>query len=479
MSKRVPRLARAARMAIALALLSGVVGGCWIRNFDADLEPDLVLISIDSLRADHLQLYGHDRATSPVLSQLGREGVVFYQALSSAPWTLPSMASVHTGVPPHRHGAISNSSGIDPSLPMLAEALRDGGYRTLAVTSHAFVSEQFGFARGFDVFDESIRADHTGSTSEALTEAALAHFVEDSDAPIFLWVHYFDPHYNYERHPEYALAEGPTGRFGDAIEFATPDGRELRDVSSSELDYMRGVYDEEIANTDHWIGQLVEGVRDARRGRAAIFAITADHGEAFFDHGRLAHGRDVYQELVRVPLIITGDIDRTIRGVGTRRPVETAAIATTLLGLAKIEEHPFAGIDLIDTAMSRRSPPFAMSEGSYARGPDGRKVAIMQGNWKLIHDLDRNRYELYNVQTDPEELNDLSKDPKSQAKLKLLQGAVAARSQAVRALRSKGAPKTRRIRLDAQNAERLRALGYLESPSEDASSGEAESAAPR
>ena len=449
---------------LLIAALVGPLGGCWIRNFDRDKQPDLVLITVDTLRADHLQLYGHKRTNSPVLAQLGREGVTFYQAIAPAPWTLPSMASIHTGAPPHRHGAIDNGSPIDPALPTVAEVLQRHGYRTVAVTSHAFVGQAFGFARGFDVFDESIRADHTGSTSQALTEAALAHLEEDGDSPTFLWVHYFDPHYNYERHPEYALAEGPQGRFGDSVDFASPDGRELLDATRSELDYMRDVYDEEIAHTDHWIGQLVEGVRGAHRDRAAIFAVTADHGEAFLEHGRLAHGRELYDELIRVPLIISGDIDRTIRGIGTGRAVETSAMATTLLGLAGIEEHEIEGIDLIETALNRQSPPFAFSEGSHARGSDGRKVAIVQGDWKLIHDLDRNRFEFYNRRVDPHEHKDLARDPKSRKKLGLLKDPLLARSKAVRALSARRGGPAPAARLDADERARLSALGYLDAP---------------
>ncbi len=468
------------RASFALSALSLLVasGGCWIRSFDQDKQPDLVLITVDTLRADHLDLYGYDRATSPALTKLGREGIVFYQAMAAAPWTLPSMASIHTGTLPSVHGAVTNERAIAPGLPTVAEALHKKGYRTVAVTSHAFVGRGFGFDRGFDVFDDSQQADHRGETSQSLTTTALQLLSADSESPTFLWVHYFDPHYSYERHPEYALAEGLRGRFGDTIDFQSPDGRELHDVSRSELDYMRDVYDEEIAHTDHWIGQLVEGVRDADRDRAAIFVVTADHGEAFLEHGQLAHGRALYDELIRVPLIIGGDIDRTIRGMGTGRAVETASIATTLSGLAKVYETRFPGIDLIDTALGRTTPPFAISEGSYARGRDGRKVALMQGDWKLIHDLDSDTYEFFNRRADPEERHDLTDDPKSQRKRDLLMAGLAPHSQALRAMDSKS--KAVPAALEDEEAARLRALGYLDDSSDVPSpDGGAVNAAPR
>lgn len=459
------------RLALVLAFSALFASGCWIRTFDPEKRPDLVLITVDTLRADHLGLYGHDRPTSPAITKLGREGIVFQQAFASAPWTLPSMASIHTGKPPHVHGAFTNGRPIDAALPTVAEALDRAGYRTIAVTSHAFVGRGYGFDRGFDTFDDRNQADHRGSTSQALTEAALAHLAEDRDAPTFLWVHYFDPHYSYERHPEYGIATGMSGRFGDVIDFESPDGRELLDMNRSELEYMRDVYDEEIAHTDHWIGRLVEGVRDADRDRAAIFVLTADHGEAFLERGRLAHGRDLYDELIRVPLVISGDIDRTIRGVGTRRPVETAAVATTLLGLAGIEEDPFAGVDLVDTALNRQTPPFAVSEGSYARGRDGRKVALIDGDWKLIHDLESEGFELYNRRADPAERKNLIDDEKSQRKLEMLMAPLLERSQAVREVYASRAP-VAAARPSAEETARLRALGYLEPEASSGSAGE-------
>ena len=437
-----------------------VANGCWIRTFDTSKRPDLVLVTVDTLRADHLELHGHPRATSPALTRLGRTGIVFRNAVAQAPWTLPSMASLHTGQPPSVHGAIDSQHSIAMTLPTLAELLRAQGYRTQAVVSHAFVGSAYGFARGFEDFDETLVQGHDGSSSQALTQTALAYFDQASDAPTFLWVHYFDPHYSYTRHPEYGFATGPRGRFADTIAFATPDATELLDLSRVEQRYMVDVYDEEIAHTDHWIGQLIDGIREADRDRAAIFVVTSDHGEAFLERGRLGHGRDLYDELIHVPLIVGGDIDRTIRGIMVGRPVETSAIATTLLRLAGVADPALPGIDLIDTAQSRRIPSFALSEGSYARGSDGRQVSVQQGNWKLIHHLDADRYELYNHATDPEERNDLIEDPKMHAKRTFLQSVVAPRSQAIRAMepdRDHARP-----RLDPDQQAKLRALGYLD-----------------
>ena len=439
-------------------LLSLPLVGCGNRSFDASKRPDIVLITLDTVRADHLELYGYPRATAPNLARLGASGIVFERAVAQAPWTLPSMASIHTGVAPSEHGAVDNASPIDAALPTLAEVLKTSGYRTQAVVSHVFVGSQFGFGRGFDSIDESHIPGHDGSSSRVLTQTALALFGQPSDAPSFLWVHYFDPHYSYLRHAEFDFATGRSGRFGDAIHFASPEGTELLDLSPIERQYMSDVYDEELAHTDHWLGSLIEGVLAADRNRAAVFIVTADHGEAFLERGRLAHGKDVYDELIHVPLVIGGDLEDSMRELRIGQPVETASIAATVLGLARVEQHSVPGTDLISATLSHELPPHVFSEGTYARGSDGRKLAIVHGSWKLIHHLDDDRYELYDRAHDPGELKNLFDDPAS-AKIKdMLIDASAQRSAALRALTA------REIKAALSRAERekLRALGYLE-----------------
>ena len=452
---------------VAALFLSLIQTGCWIRSFDASARPDLVLITIDSLRADHLELYGHTRPTAPNLLKLGRAGVTFKHAVAAAPWTLPSMASIHTGLPPSRHGATSNQSAIGKQHPAVASLLQASGYQTRAVVSHVFVGSSFGFARGFDDFNERHVQDHSGSSSEVLTQVALESFNAAGDGPTFLWVHYFDPHYSYERHPEYDFATGRTGRFGDSIDFESPNGTELLGVSAVAERYMIDVYDEEIAHTDKHVGALIDGVIGAGRDRGVIFVVTADHGEGFLDHNRFGHGRDLYDELIHVPLIIGGDIPRTMWGLSIGSPVETSSIATTLLQFAGVEEHTLRGMNLFDTALSRSTPSYVSSEGSYASGTDQRQVSVERGRWKMIQHLDNGRVELYNRHTDPGEQNNIAGDPKV--------ARVQADMRAIMDIRLAEIPspgtapettpnaKTAPAQISKAEREKLKALGYLES----------------
>lgn len=432
--------------------------GC---EMEPDLDPkrpDLILITIDTLRADHLDLHGYARPTAPNLEKLGRTGIVFEHAVASAPWTLPSMASIHTGLLPSEHGAVDSGTPIHPHHPTLATRLKEHGYETHAVVSHVFVGSKFGFARGFDAFNERHLQGHDGSSSAQLTKAALEQFGSRGDGPAFLWVHYFDPHYSYERHPEYEFATGPKGRFGDAVVFLSPEGTEYLNASPDEAQYMLDVYDEEIAHTDHHVASLIDGVREASRGRPTVFVVTADHGEAFHEHGRLGHGKDVYDEMVRVPLIIGGDVPAGMSGRSTPHPVETASIASTLLILAGIDTHGFNGSDLLATARGEASPPYVFSEGSYARAHDQRKVSVDDGRWKLIVHQDEDRRELYDRQSDPGENENLIDAPGvAQIRASLL-AALNARDAVIPSQTKASDP------ADLSDAERrkLEALGYIE-----------------
>lgn len=399
---------------ILLPLVSGCGGGDSQDRPPA--RPDLVLITIDTLRADRLELYGHQRETAPALAALGLSGVTFEQAVSQAPWTLPAMASIHTSLYPSQHGAVLANLSLGPRAVMLAEVLRQHGYDTGAAISHRFVSRRYGFAQGFSRFNERWIATQQDVTSERLTRAALKVHDKLGDGPRFLWLHYFDPHYSYMRHAEYGFADGYRGLLSDEVRFddlGGPDGVLPGQIPEADVRYARDVYDEEIRHTDLWIGRLIEGLRSAAGDRKRIFVVTADHGEYFSEHGRFGHGKDVYRELVHVPLIIAGDHPAIEAGRRVRAYVETASIAATLMDLAGIQDHPFQGQSLLaqDADPARQSAVF--TEGNYAWGVDHRKRAVIVEPWKLIQNFDDGSFELYHLGDDPGERVDLREDPRA------------------------------------------------------------------
>lgn len=437
-------------------LLAASLGGC------ADgPRPNVVLVTVDTLRADHLEVLGHSRETAPGLRRLAEEGVLFEHAISQAPWTLPSVASLLTSLYPIQHGAVLADSALPEEAPTLAEVLREEGYGTVGVASHVFVDSRHGLAQGFDVFDESNIKGHDAVTSESLTETALSRLAE-VESPFFLWVHYFDPHFSYVRHPEFGFADGYEGALpADMITHGRLDQQTRRahsrgtTVPDGDLDYVRAVYDEEIAYTDRWIDELRSRIEADRPGEPILWLLTADHGEYFMERGRFFHGKDVYEPLVHVPLIIAGAIDPALHGTSVARSVEIRSVPLTVMRLLGIEDHPFAGESLLELAPGSEPAP-AFTQGLYARGTDQRKHAAVHEGWKLIHNLDDDSHELYFLPTDPGERRDLWETGAGSGGG--IRAILEARLEKFAALPGL-APST--LEISPEELERLRSLGYI------------------
>jgi arylsulfatase A-like enzyme len=457
-------------VAVAVAILSAHLGCSGADSTapgegnGADGPRHVVLISIDSLRADHLGAYGHDRATSPALDALAADGVVFEHAISQAPWTLPSMASLLTGLLPSEHGAVSGATPLPDARPTLAESLQERGHLTVGVVSHVFVGSRYGFDRGFEVFDETQIKGHDAVTSHDVTGRALLHLESaPRDRAFFLWVHYFDPHYTYVQHPEFGFSDGYDGELPDRLtslglgRILAGHRRAGRSFPERDLDYVRAIYDEEIAYTDLWIGRLLEGLRELDFEGSTLVIVTSDHGQYFLERGRFFHGKDVYEPLVHVPLILGGDIPAALRGVRVSRSVEVASVPRTVMGWVRGPADGFPGSDLIALAAGESvAPRPVVTEGSHVRGSDERRRAVVAGGWKLIHNLDDGSYELYDLRSDPAETRNLwERDEDSAAAAR---AALLPHLQRLAAKRPVDAPQ---IELRPEEIEHLESLGYV------------------
>ena len=308
----------------------------------ADPRPDVVLVVIDTLRADHLSAYGYRRPTSPRLDRLAREGALFLQSYSASTWTLPSTASLLTGLPPDRHGARGGVDALAEAAVTLAEELRDLGYRTAAITDGGFVDPQWGFGQGFDRYETTPRRDRGQQRVRQGAAAALRLLEENRHAPLFLLFH------TYETHQPYLNREG----FGDP--FLQEIGAQTAPASAAgaretgvevgpwtrlgerELARAVALYDGEIRRVDHYLGQLLD--RLEARGRPTAVLVTSDHGEEFQEHGGLEHfwGK-VFDENVRVPLILKAP--GAPAGRRSEAPVSGLDVMPTLLALAGAPER--------------------------------------------------------------------------------------------------------------------------------------------
>jgi arylsulfatase A-like enzyme len=410
----------ARRIAPLLLAIAALAAGC-----DGVPQPrNLLLISLDTLRADHLGCYGYPRPTSPFLDQLAARGVLFEQAWATSPWTLPSHASLFTGLYASQHGVVSNQVGLPPELPTLAELLRERGFATAGFVSGIFLGPRFGLGRGFDRYVViPTRAEEGGtatslSATRRVSEGGLAWLAVQARSPFFLFLHYFDIHSDYRPEPRFAaLFAGPYRGPVDGT------SRQLRAFLRGQIEFdaedrahLVDLYDAEIRQLDQALQELFEALRGRGELARTLVVVTADHGEEFFEHGGVFHGRTQYQEMLRVPLILTGP--GIPAGLRIDRPVSLVDLAPTLLGLLGTGAAPaVSGRDL--SALWRRPDADwpereVFAEANHTREGGSPQRAVLRGGWKLVlHDS--GRQELFDLSADPGERVDLANDQPQRA----------------------------------------------------------------
>jgi len=373
-----------------------------------DERDNIVLILVDTLRQDHVGAYGHVRDTTPAIDALADDAVRFERAYAVAPWTMPTVASMFTGLYPGRHRVRTIDQALPAEVMTIAEILSEQGYATAGVVSHVLLGRRHRFDQGFaeyvEVFDE--RRPHETVTTNDVTDAALAVLedLELREEPFFLFVHYFDPHYDYKRHPEVGFAPEAAGRLSgdEAIE----DLYEvMEDMTADELALVEAIYDEEIRHTDDGIGRLLEGLRRSGRFDDSWIVVTSDHGEEFMAHGNIGHTITLFEELVKVPLVIRPPAYlESPRAVDA--PVSLVSLTPTLLdGLG------------VDAGTVFQADSFLPLLTCAATGDDvvyletdqlvNKRGAIV-GRHKIVRDEQTGEVSLYDIVADPNEQSDLA-----------------------------------------------------------------------
>lgn len=420
--------------ALAAAVLAAGGIAAWRAGRPHAARPDVLLVTIDTLRADHVGCYGSTRAATPVLDALAARGVRFATGIAPTPLTAPSHASILTGLTPLRHGVRDNGGfALPEGVGTLAEALRAAGYRTAAFVSGFPLDRRYGLGRGFELYDDRLprgtdarRAAYVERPADQTTDALLRWLESDEHpphaaaAPRFAWVHYFDPHAPYEAPADFAR------RFADSP------------------------YDGEIAFVDAQLGRVLERLGARGRLAATLVLATADHGESLGEHGEPTHGIFVYDATQRVPWIVAGP------GVPAGRVAATVArsidVAPTLLDLAGLSvPAAMEGRSLRGATRGEVLPDApAYVESLFAHLQLG--FAPLHGwrtaEWKLI---DAPRPELYDLKDDPGETRDLHATRTEVA------GRLAPELRSALLAR----PPVARAAGQGDAAERLRALGYL------------------
>ena len=372
--------------------------------------PDVILISVDTLRADHLGMYGYERDTSPNLDRFARDAIVFEDMLCEIPLTSPSFASMMSSQFPRMTGTTRNGLPLPQDIPTAAKVFQAAGYQTLCVQSNWTLKRKLsGLDRGFDIYEDDFHKKRWGvikseRNADEVTRIALELLdARDPDRPLFAWFHFSDPHAPYKKHRKFRMS---------------PKIKRHRDPAAA----VTARYDSEIAYTDHYIGTLLSALPED-----AYVVFVGDHGESLWEHDYLGHGRRIYHPGLRVPLLIAGPGIQPGRTSIAARGIDLAPTLLSLAGLA----HPetMIGFDLLDAATpTSRVRVVETYGGAVPKLPGARALmagkgpqlqAVIAGDWKLI--LDGEGAELYRLSDDPGELNDLAKmDPERVTELAAL-----------------------------------------------------------
>ncbi len=379
--------------------------------------PNILLISMDTVRSDHCSVYGYHADTTPRLQRVSEDGACFDLAYSPTSTTGPTHASLFTSQYPMRHGVIKNGLILDDHFTTLAERLQDNGYKTAAVVSSYVLDQKFGYGQGFEFYDDDLDRESSKTPvrswegqdvehgfdrpGDEVTRRGLAWLASNRDDSrgFFLFLHYFDAHAPYR----------PPAPFSTRF---IPD-----DSSASSREHEIGRYDGGIAFIDAQIGLLLDWLEQEQLQSNTIVVIVGDHGEGLGQHGEMRHGQSVHEELVRVPLLLKWP--NQIRA-GTRfaSPTELLDIAPTLYELVGIdhEEADLKGRNLAPALrgeVSYEAPdrPVFLFRRHYEAEDQARvrgiAYAVREGDWKYFYGPDEKRKELFNLRGDPGELQNV------------------------------------------------------------------------
>jgi choline-sulfatase len=431
----------------ALICAIGIAVGA-VRCQPPPRRPSVLLITIDTLRADHVSAYGYAVRTTPRLDRLASEGVLFEQAYAGTTVTGPSHATLLTGRPARAHGVVRNGYRLPPGEETLAGILKARGWATAAVVSAYPLNRRFGLATGFDAYDDTFLAAESSEPrsrwegraldepydrrADATTRRAAAWLAQRvAGAPFFLWVHYFDPHTPYDAPAAWRLPGAGAG--------------------------VHEAYDAEIRFADDQVGKLLDVLEARGDARDTLVVVTADHGEGLGDHGELHHGPVVYEEAVRVPLMMRFP-NRLPAGARRSDLVESLDVAPTVLELlGQPARRGFLGQSLVSAAHGKASDArrFVIVQSEYDEGADETVFGIRQGHTKYIETRTggaTRRRELYDLGSDAAERKDLSVAVRERAEP--LAAALSAWRRAIGPARVS--------KIDPADVEQLRALGYAQ-----------------
>jgi len=450
--------------ALGVLLVAGLVAMHCARRSPAPLN--LLVITIDTLRADRLGCYGCDRPTTPHIDRLAGEGVQFTRVCCQAPLTLPSHCSIFTSRYTLSHGSLGHAYPLNENVRTLAEIARSRGMATAAFVSNHVLDRGYGLARGFDTYWEAHQYSLAAlkglkkRSEDPTTDAALRWLGEHRGERFFLWVHWFHPHKPYDPPPDYArrfAGQRAAGREWTVKDFAAVWEGSM-EISAVEVERLRALYDGEVAFSDAQLGRLLEELKNLGLYDRTLIVFTSDHGEVLYEHDRyFGHDIMLYEPCMLVPLVIRHPDWPPARLAGLVQSIDIMPTALSALGITT--DAPLEGRDLTPLVLgdADATTQIAVTISYPPREKSLPKFGLRTEDWKLIlnETADGFERELYNLAQDPgEKVNLAAEDPE---RADALQRYYADWSEAVRAHALTSEP-----RIDEEALENLRSLGYIQ-----------------
>ncbi len=448
------------------------------KRAEAERPLNIILISIDTMRADHLGCYGYGRPTTPNIDELSRDSAVFLNTLSPAPFTLPAHMSMLTGLVPTNHQVFYVYQSLDPAVTTLADVLRASGYLTAAYTDGALVSARYGFSKGFETFQEESLGYFIPNSAELLYKKASSWINKNQAQQFFLFLHTYQPHDPYKSPPplgQIFLGKDDIWKSADLNEILGRGHPHLfQELKPSERENLIALYDGDIRYAD---GSLVKPLIDLLKRlhlyETTMIVLTSDHGEEFFEHGGWAHSLTLYNEEIKVPLIIKYPHSKN-RGMRVTQYRGLVDIMPTILEEAhlgasglKLDGRSVSGI--LKKREKEERAYMSFRGDSIVNGALPKRVGIIRSPYKFIlnekYPAQAFEYfspppphlelqELYNLDLDPWEKRNLANQERNLAQAMMKEAEAYLTGK-------KSQAKSRNIALDKSFEEKLRALGYL------------------
>ena len=405
-----------------------LVAGCGGEGSD---RPNIILLTIDTLRSDRLGYAGYEKAVTPALDSLAASGAVFERCYSVSPTTLASHTAILTGRYPRSLNVSRNGSVVPSSALTMSEILREEGYTTIAFVSSYALDPEFGLLQGFDRYDACRTEVEDENTQDyrrgADTVASALDWLENRDGarePFFFWLHLFDPHSPYDPPPplDELFDPGYSGTFTGSMDDLISIWLEEKTPGESDLNHIRALYDAEVAYTDQVLSKFFHAVRERSLEEKSLVIVVADHGESLEPRGEIFnHGKHLYDSVIKVPLVLSGEFSDKFKipeNISIPYTVRTIDILPTVLDILGMERRTgLSGesfYSLLNREQAKERIVFAEATKPYSAETPGcgdlnenKSKMALQGRWKYIRTPYTGAEELYNLVEDPGELKNL------------------------------------------------------------------------